>query len=195
MKQRLNRQVAVPDDGTQVAPATISGADNLSEGDSFSCELSRDGAAHKAVLMKHANFAHIAGIEPEGHRFSYIGCKRRRNVAQPVEVNTIAMNSAALRHLDQQQIQLFERLGHARQKSIPFPAFGRRRFCLSALTAVVNTQQKVTQQAVQLGQGEPRVTAHAAAGRRVPVQLAQEHLVDGREESFDPAPSSRFPRR
>ena len=128
LKQLLNRLLAVPDDRPQVAPPSIAGADNLSERNSFSCELGRDGAAYKAVVMKHADFAHIAGIEPEGHRFSYIGCKRRRNIAQPVEVNTIAMNSAVLRHLDQQQIQLFERLGHARQESTRFPAFGRRCF-------------------------------------------------------------------
>jgi hypothetical protein len=107
-------------------------------------------------------------------------------------MNAVAMNPARLRRLDQQQIQLFERLRHARQESIRFPALSRRCFRLSAVTAMVHMQQKGTQSAVQLGQCERRFTTHAAAGWRVAIQFTQEHLVHCREESFDPASPSRF---
>jgi hypothetical protein len=40
-----NLEQALSDDGTQIAPRSIAGPHNLSEGDSLSCELSRHGAA------------------------------------------------------------------------------------------------------------------------------------------------------
>jgi hypothetical protein len=82
------------------------------------------------------------GIESERHRFSNISRQCWRNVAEPVEMNAVAVNSAALRHLDQKQIQLFERLGHAGQKSVRFPTFGRRCFRLGTFAAVVKRRVK-----------------------------------------------------
>jgi hypothetical protein len=45
LKQRLDRLLAISKDRAQLAPTLIAGADDLAERNSFSGEVSRDGAA------------------------------------------------------------------------------------------------------------------------------------------------------
>lgn len=95
-------------------------------------------------------------------------------------MNAVATNFARLCHMDEKQIQLFERLGHARQKSVSLPSLCRRCFRLSGFAAMVHVQKKRTQAHVKLSQCERRFTAHTAtAGRCIPIQLAEKHLIHG----------------
>ena len=145
--------------------------------------------------MEEAEFGQIARIKAQCHCLSDIRRENCRDVAQTLEVNAVDAHLACPGDVQEQQIQLLQRVRHAWQEAVRLPPSGRRYFSSGAFTALVHVQKKGAQPGVEVGQGQRGLPAHTAAGRRVAVEFTEEHLVDRRKESLNAAATSRLSRQ
>jgi hypothetical protein len=83
----------------------------------------------------------------------------------------------------QQQFELVPRVRHPRRETIRLPSFYRRGSTVSG-TAVVALRQEGPERLLQLRQRKARFGATSTG---VSIQITQEHLVDGSEETLNPS--------
>jgi len=122
----------------------------------------------------------------ENTSLSDVGCKRQRKIAQTLEMYAIGPDLARTYFVHQQQVELFERVRHARQKATVFPSFLRRELAFGTRTTMVGLQQPATEQSFQL---LDRKVGGAPASPRIPVQIAEEHFVDRAKKPLDSSPA------
>ena len=108
----------------------------------FNCrqsgELSADRTAQKSVFVEDAYFRHVPWIDSQGYGLADVCGKRCRDVAEILEVNAVNSHLARLGHLNQQQVELLQRIRHSGQKPVRFPAFNRWRLGLCVVAAMVD---------------------------------------------------------
>lgn len=102
--------------------------------------------------MEHTNFAQIARINAKCDGFSDISGQRRGDITESLKADSVPANLAHLRHMDQQKIQLLQRVRHPWQEAVSLPALSRRYLRFGAFATVIYIKQKITKAVVELGQ-------------------------------------------
>ncbi len=150
LKQRFDGRLAVPQDAAQFSPPPIPGTEDVSRGNGSASEFRTDGPAQELVLVKDTDFGHVPRVKPQRHRFPNVCRQRGRKVSQALEVNPIDAHLTRLGHLNQQQVQVVQRVRHPRHEALGFPAFGGRYLRLGTFTTVVNLQQKCPEPGIEV---------------------------------------------
>ena len=192
VQQRVHGGCAVSQHPPQFPPAPISRAENVTQRHGLTRQLRTHGATQEGVIVEDADFRHVPGIDPEGHGFPHVGRQRGREVAEPLEVNAIGPHVPRLRHLNQQQIQLLQRVRHARKKAVGFPALDGGHLRVGMVAPVIDVEEERAELRLERRHRQRWGASHPAAHWRVALQLAQEHLVHRAEEAFDPPTPSRL---
>lgn len=162
--------------------STVRGAGGLDvlESDGLTGVLQADGPAEEAIAVEHPDLGEVARIIAKGHRFADISGQGGVEIAQPLEVDAVAVDDAGLGDHDQQQIQLFETVGHSRQPPIAEPCRAGRRPGFAVHPHVIGADEEGAHRGIQFGERQPwrggRLAAH-----EVPGQFGEEFRVQGAE--------------
>ncbi len=120
-----------------------------------------------AELQQHMRDAlreqHPEWVEPDGdsptcrsyeRRFAELLALFAKSGTQPLKSNSIWVNLPRRRYGEQQEVELFKRLGHSRQKSTVFPTLHWRYSGLPVRTFIISLQDKFTKKNIELSQRE-----------------------------------------
>jgi hypothetical protein len=150
IEQSIHGALAVPQDATQFPSSLIPGAEYLPKGDGLTGEFRADGAAQELVFVEDTDLCHIPRVDSQSDRFPNIRRQRCGDVTETLEVNPIGPHLARFGYLDQEQVQLFQRVRHPGQKAVRLPTLDRRRFCFCILSPMVHVEQEGAKQCIEL---------------------------------------------
>ena len=122
----------------QAAPAGVAGGGDVLEADGGPGELGADRPAQEPGAGEDADLGHVPRVVADDHAVADVGGQDRVQVAQPLEVDPVRVDLARLGHGEQQQVELFERVGHPRDERAGFPALLRRHPGLAVRGEVVD---------------------------------------------------------
>lgn len=108
----------------QGATARVAGSLDLLETDLLVVMVLVDGLAQELVVVEHADLSDIARVVADHHRPSDVAGQRRGDVAQPLEADAITAHHPGLGDREQQPVEVFQALGHARQPALGDPRGG-----------------------------------------------------------------------
>src|SRR5262245_38069588 len=153
-QQQIHDRAAVSDLLAQLAPSPIAGRDDFLQADRLSGQLLTDRVANEHLAVVDANLGHIARVIADRHILADIGRQVQIDVAQPLKANAILLDAAGAGDSQQQQVQLRERLGQARQKAFSLPArlWRHRRLTMNAL--LIALQQEGAQARLERIKGQ-----------------------------------------
>src|SRR5207244_4516706 len=89
VEQRIDGGLPVPEDAAQFPALPVASTEKLSKRNCGPSEFRTDGPAQKLVLVEDADFGHVPRVETQRYGFPDVRRKRRRNVAETLEVNAI----------------------------------------------------------------------------------------------------------
>ena len=107
-------------------------------------------AAQEAVAVKHPDLGQVARVVADSDGLPDIRGQQRVNVAQPLEVDAVALHAARLGEHDQQQVEVLQALGAARQEAAAPPGIERRLAGLAVQPGVVGAGDEGAHGPVQL---------------------------------------------
>ena len=81
--------------------------------------LLADRTAQELVAVEHPDFGQVARIVADGDGLADIGGQDRIDVAQSLEMNAVAPHAARLGEHDEQQVEVLQAFGDARQEALP----------------------------------------------------------------------------
>ena len=119
--------------------------------------------AEKLLVVEDPDLGQVARIIANGDGVADIGRQGRVAVAQPLEANAVAPHDARLGVHHQQQIEVFEAVGQARQEAGAAPGIQGRLVRLAMHAPMIRAGDVGGERAVQFGQGQ------AGHGHRLPV--------------------------
>lgn len=159
------------------------GSLDIFERDGFASVIGTDRPAEEPVAMKHPDFSNIARVVSDGDWLTHVGGESRVDVAEPLEVNAVAPHNAGLCDHDQQQIQIFQAVGHASQPTIAKPAWYWRDASLAMHPGIMGPDKISADCRVEIGQyqgwGADRLPQHKMAwqlGQQFRVQRSKQAL-------------------
>ena len=138
--------------------------------------------------MEDPDLRDVARVVPQQDLLPHVGRQRRVDVAQPREPDAVGVDPPRLRDRQQQQVELLQRLGHARQEAAGRPPLLRLESRRRVGLVVVLVDQEPLQFGGQRGQRQLRFLDGSA--RPIAGQPREEHLGDALEEPLDLAPAS-----
>ena len=110
----------------QAAPAGVARRGDVLQADGRPGELGADGPAQEPGTGEDADLGHVPRVVADDHGVADVGGQHRVQVAQPLEVDPVRVDLARLGHGEQQQVELFEGVGHPRDERAGLPALLRR---------------------------------------------------------------------
>ena len=113
-----------------------------------------DGAAEKAIAVKHPNLGKVPRVVPNGHRLTYVGGEDWIEISQSLEMEAVAPHDSLRGDRNQQKIESFQTLRNPWHPSIAYPRDPRDGFDLLMLTDVVIANYVRADGGIERGQGQ-----------------------------------------
>ena len=172
--------------GPQFPAAGVAGCGDLLEADGAVGQVGADRPAQEAVLVEDPDLGHVARVVADDDALADVGGQHRVQVAQRLEVDAVGVDRARPGDGQEQQVELFQRAGHARDEGAGLPPLLRRHAGLTMRRGVVGRPDEHPDRLVELGQAQPGLPRPVpGAARRVPGQVRQAHLVESAEDPLD----------
>ena len=121
---------ALVDGRTQGAAVRAPCGLDVLEGKRHACVVLAHRTAKELVAVEHPDLGQVARVVADGDGLADIRGQHRINVAQALEVDAVAPHAARLGEHDQQQVEVLQALGAARQEAVAPPSVER---CLANL--------------------------------------------------------------
>ena len=109
-------------------------------------------AAEEAGAVEQPDFGQVAGVVADGDRLADEAGERRGDVAQALEADAVAPHATRLGMQDQQEVEVLEGVGKARQETPAAPGVERGRADPAVDTDVVGAGDERGECAVELRQ-------------------------------------------